>query len=107
MLYIWIHKELNMCSLNAYLHKINLTDTPKCLCGAKSATVEHFLLYCPLHAQPRRDLLHSTLPLYDKLGDNNITLLSFLLHGSCELSLENNVTVFKAVGNFITQSGRF
>ena len=81
--------RLNMCSLNAYLHKINLTDTPKCLCGAKSETVEHFLLCCPLHAQPRRDLLHSTLPVYDKLGDKNKTLLSFLLHGSCELSLDN------------------
>ena len=94
-----------MCSVNAYLHKINLRDTPKCVCGAKSETVEHFLLSYPFHAQPRRDLLNSTLPLYDKLGDNNITLLSFLLHGYSELSLENNMTVFKAVGN--TQSRRF
>ena len=84
----WLHlsnsMRLNMCPLNSCLHKINVKESPSCVCGAASDSIEHFLLVCPLHALPHRELLQITLP--------------YILY---------NLDVFKAVGKYTTITKRF
>ena len=95
--------RLNMCPLNSCLHKINVKESPSCVCGAASESIVHFLLVCPLHALPRRDLLQITLPYFDRIKHlSNISLLSFLLNGCMNLNFRDNLDVFKAVGKYIT-----
>ena len=43
------------CDLNQHLHSINLSDTPNCTCGAIE-TIQHYLLHCPNHQEPRTSL---------------------------------------------------
>lgn len=40
-------------SLNAFLHKRGLSETPACLCGASSEDWQHVLCDCPLYADLR------------------------------------------------------
>jgi hypothetical protein len=40
-------------SLNAFLHKRGLSDTPACICGASSEDWQHVLCDCPLYADLR------------------------------------------------------
>ena len=44
------------CSLNYYLHRFKLVDTPHCSCKHGKETVEHYLLECRLYAEQRKKL---------------------------------------------------
>ena len=53
--------RLNMCLLNSCLHKKNVKESPTCVCGAASESIQHFFIVCPLHALPCRELLQNTI----------------------------------------------
>lgn len=42
--------------LFSYLARRNLRTDPKCACGLDQEHVEHFLLSCPIHEEPRQEL---------------------------------------------------
>ena len=44
------------CSLNHYLYRFHLKDTPHCRCGNGKETVEHYLLECQLYVEQRKEL---------------------------------------------------
>ena len=96
-----------MCPLNFYLCKINVLDRAACACGAFAENVDHYLLSCPLHALPRRDMLQSLTPFLNNSNMENVSLYSLMLHGSPQLSYENNAEIFKVMGNFIKRTKRF
>jgi len=46
------------CSLNQYLHRFGIEESPLCSCGnGAEETVEHFLIHCPLFDKERSKLM--------------------------------------------------
>ena len=73
------------------------------MCGDIESS-EHFLMICPRYTQIRGDLLNALRGLI--LPATPITA-QLLLYGDCELSVENNISLFKEVQKFIIKSKRF
>ncbi len=48
--------SLQHCSLNEYLHRINWRESPCCCCGSPSESVEHFLFFCPIFSEARKEI---------------------------------------------------
>jgi hypothetical protein len=55
-----IHTKLrHRCSgLNADLHRVNLKNDPRCVCGHLFEDAIHFFLECPLYQQDRTSLFN-------------------------------------------------
>ena len=106
-----LHTRLRLghCGLNSCLYSINCSPSPRCRCGAHQENPLHFLLQCPFFAVQRATLLTSV----DQSGGyvwRSACInekLTILLHGSSELSLEENQAIFLAVRNFIVDTKRF
>ena len=66
------------CSLNSYLHRFGLADSPLCECGTGEETVEHFLLECPLYREQRTELRNKAgtmnMPVDALLGTSEVIL---------------------------------
>lgn len=91
--------RMNSSSLNEHLFLRNLIDSPNCTCGQVEST-QHFLLHCNKYNQIRAETLYTinyNLPVNVKL----------LLYGSDQLTLDQNINVFKIVQSFIVRSKRF
>ena len=93
-----IHAQLRMkCSnLNDHLFKLHVIDSPLCVCKLGVEDSEHYLFTCPLYFAQRNEVnefVNATL-------DN-------LLYGDCNLDLESNINIFKAVHVFINDTKRF
>ena len=90
-------------SLNQHLFRRSLVPSPNCMCGDIESN-EHFLMICPRYTQIRGDLLNALRGFI--LPATPITA-QLLLYGDCELSVENNISLFKEVQKFIIKSKRF
>ena len=88
------------CSnLHEHLFSKNIIADPSCLCG-EVETTEHFLLHCPQY-----DIQRSTMS--NSLSHHAPLSLSLLLYGNSELDYQSNVSIFKAVQQFIKSTRRF
>ena len=100
--------RLGMSQLSAHLFPFGFVESPRCSCGVTHETVSHYLLDCPLYAAQRERLLvairnviaptlhPATLPILDKAA-----YIKILLFGSKDLSLEENILLFRATQNII------
>ena len=82
--------------------------SPLCVCGVPE-TVVHYLLECPLHSAPRRQLLSSVsrvFPLGVAPPSDPHDLLSLLL-GVSQLPLASQRLIVNAVFSFVTSTSRF
>lgn len=94
------HARLRMecSSLNFYLFRRNLVNSPSCPCNDGDETNEHFLLHCRLFSQLRtRAYNEITCPISTQI----------LLFGNDELSYNENVRIFTCVQSFIISAKRF
>lgn len=99
------HACLRMkCSkLNSHLKQtLHVIEDEACACGHPHENTLHFFLHCPLYDNIRQNLQES-VPNF-----RNIEFTpDILLFGSNDLSYEENLVIFNAVHDFISQSKRF
>ena len=86
--------DLNYDQLNRHL-----TTNSSCDCGKRKETSEHYILHCPRFTHVRQNTIFR-LPA-------NLLNITTLLQGDPNISNNMNSLIFKAVQDFITQSGRF
>ena len=86
--------DLNYDLLNRYL-----TTNSSCDCGERKETSEHYILHCPRFTHVRQNTIF-------RLPANSLNITT-LLQGDPSISNNMNSLIFKAVQDFITQSGRF
>ena len=98
--------RLGMCPLNKYLHKINVTNSPACVCGHPNETISHFLLECPIYAQDRAEL-YNGVESYVALPTSRMELLHVLLFGDQTLNTHTNAAIFKCVQIYVVHTKRF
>ena len=95
-------KLRNTCSSLKYdLFRVNIIDSPDCICGNACENACHFLLECSRFNVQRSEMLHS-LEIYDVMIDVNL-----LLYGSENLSVDNNSKIFEIVMHYIKTTHRF
>ena len=82
-------------SLNSDLYRINITNDPKCQCGAPFEDSTHYLMECPLY-QNERDCLF-----------RNFRETQTLLFGNDEINISENSIIFNKVRAYIRQTKRF
>ena len=90
---------LGMSDLNYNLLNRHLTTNSSCDCGERKDKSEHYILHCPHFAHVRQNAMFK-LPA-------NLLNITTLLQGDPNTSNNMNSLIFKAVQDFITQSGRF
>ena len=89
-----------ICSaLKHHLFLKNVINSPLCSCGEVESTT-HDLLYCPNYTIIRNKMINSISVI-------TFPTLKLLLYGEENLSLEENIAIFKEVQTFILQSKRF
>ena len=106
--------RLSHSRLNSHLFRVNIVPSAACTCGTPSETTEHYLLYCPLYAAPRIQLLYGIRDIVAPgVHPNLLThldslyLVDLLLNGNPELGNDTNLLIFSCVQRFIVQSRRF
>ena len=94
-----LHARLRMgcSSLNSDLYRKHIVASPSCHCGAFESA-KHCLFHCPNYSIAR----HRYLP-----QDVDSRSLKDLMYGKTSYSLQENVTLFSQVQDFIVKSGRF
>ena len=106
--------RLNNSTLNSNLFTNGRSMEHMCSCGHRSETTMHFLLECEKY-QDQRDVMlgiisdymgPSVSPDHMTLRDK-ISVTELLLYGSSDISVNDNISVFHAVHDFIITSGRF
>ena len=92
------------CSkLNSHLKQtLHVIEDEACACGHPHENALHFFLHCPLYDNIRQNLQES-VPNFRNIEYTP----DILLFGSNDLSYEENLVIFDAVHNFISQSKRF
>ena len=78
---------------------MNITNDPRCSCGAKCEDAIHYLLECPLYQNERRILI-------SELEDIDIDIET-LLFGNDDYSIQTNSRIFEKVRTFMKYSRRF
>jgi hypothetical protein len=91
--------RLGMSDLNGHLYNRHLQIDSSCSCGFRCEDAHHYLLTCDNYTEARRNTIH-TLP-------QEHTSINNLLFGSPGLQIQENVTIFVTVHEFIKQSKRF
>ena len=91
--------RLECSSLNSYLFRKNIVNSPDCACGAIE-TNDHFLLRCPRYDELRIRYITS-INVSIRLNSH------ILLNGSPTLTREQNTDIFLAVQKYILASKRF
>ena len=91
--------RLGISDLNYDLLHRHLTTNSSCDCGERNETSEHYILHCPQFTHVRQNTIFR-LPA-------NLLNMTTLLQGEPNISNNMNSLIFKAVQDFITQSGRF
>ena len=93
----------NKCSnLHNDLHNNHLRPTFECNCNQGIEDAEHFFFRCPLFAESRVQLFHSTRSFHP-LNVNTCKLI----YGDPNATDAENTSIFIAVQNFIKSSKRF
>ena len=109
--------RLGLSHLKHHLFRYNIIQSAYCenvTCDNLPETSSHFLLYCPRYEPQRRSMLKEISKMIFP-GTSYITVIALMsdhlcniiLHGSEDLSLEENKKVFDYVFKFIHESGRF
>ena len=88
----------DMARINNYLHRIGVSDTDRCDCGAATETVAHFLLLCARRNHLRAHLLQQ---LERRIGD-----ISFCLRGRSK-NLELDPSPWKPNMNAVRATIRY
>ena len=91
--------RLNCSKLNSHLYALHVLDNPACQCGSDNEDTYHFFYVCPLFTNQRQSLLRSITTF-------NITDWQMLLYGNNNLDFDQNVMLFKAVHDYIENTGR-
>jgi hypothetical protein len=86
-------------SLNSDLYRINITNDPKCQCGAPYEDSIHYLMECPLYQNER-------YCVFRNLRETNKNIET-LLFGNDEISIKENSNIFNKVRAYIRQTKRF
>ena len=92
-------KALGISDLKYDLLNRHLTTNSSCDCGERNETSQHYILHCPRFTHVRQNTIFR-LPA-------NLLNITTLLQGDPNISNKMNSLIFKAVQDFITQSGRF
>ena len=87
---------LGMNNINYDLLK-NLTTDSSCDCGERKETSEHSMLHCPCYTHVPQNTVFRLLA--------DLLNISTLLQGAPNVSSNRNSLIFKAVQDFIAQSG--
>ena len=87
-------------SLNDYLFRHNLIDSPRCTCGYVRETTRHYLLECNRYTRARAILVNQ-LPNHSNINISN------LLYGEPSQTEKVNIILFRTVHDFIIQTKRF
>ena len=91
----------NNCSyLKNDLYINYLSPSPNCGCANVREDAEHFFFRCPYFEDKRIAVFHS-INIFHPLN------LQKILFGDDPLSDNDNLVLFNAIQNFITDSGRF
>ena len=109
------HIEINFNRLRAglllnshfYSHNFVTVTDPKCQCGARFQSTEHFLINCPLLLMEREVLLAGLSDLnclHDFETYTTHRKADFLLNGDENLSIETNENLIEISAHFITQA---
>ena len=108
-----LHTQLRLgrSQLNEHLHKLGLSETKGCLCGALTEDTNHYLLDCFLFENDRIELLNSLNGLLDKdpTKYNRPEMVAILLRGEhpeIPGRYKKNAKIFKAIQNFIVKTNR-
>ena len=91
-------------------HHFKDTPTDTCFCGTSAETTAHFLCYCELYTEIRRNMfqvINPILALNDLHLTNDDMFVKFLLYGHEGLSFHVNYAVINATLKYIDQSCRF
>ena len=88
-----------MSDLNHDLLNRHLTTNSSCDCEERKETSEHYILHCPRLTHVRQNTIFKLLV--------NLLNITTLLQGDPNTSNNMNSLIFKAVQDFIAQSGRF
>ena len=91
--------RLGISDLNYDLLNRHLTTNSSCDCGERKETYEHCNLHCLRFTHVRQNTIF-------KLRANLLNITA-ILQGDPNLSNNMNSLIFKAVKDFIAQSGRF
>ena len=97
-----IHSQFRMhCSnLNAHLFNLHVVDSPNCFCSFKNEDCYHYFFDCPMYNVERMHLFDEVQKLCD-------VKLNTILYGNENLSLKDNIEIFRCVERFIMETGRF
>lgn len=100
-----LHTRLRTeCSaLNQHLFRRNLIPSPNCTCGEVESN-KHFLLACPRFNLIRVEMLSK---IRQFIPSDILVTTRLLLQGDSNISVENNIRVFKEVQTFIVKTNRF
>ena len=90
--------RLGISDLKYDLLNRHLTTNSSSDCGERKETSEHYILHCPRFTHVRQNTIFR-LPA-------NLLNITTLLQGDPNISNNMNSLIFKAVQDFITQSGR-
>ena len=84
---------------NSDLYRINITNDPKCQCGAPYEDSSHYLMECPLYQNER-------YCFFRNLRETNKNIEK-LLFGNDENNINENSNIFNKVRAYIRQTKRF
>ena len=91
--------SLGISDLNYDLLNRHLTTNSFCDCGERKETSEHYILHRPRFTHVRQNTIFK-FPA-------NLLNIATLMQGGSNISNNKNSLLFKAVQDFIAQSGRF
>jgi hypothetical protein len=96
-----LHARLrHQCSsLNSDLYRINITNDPKCQCGAPFEDSINYLMECPLYQNERNCLFRNLRETHKNIET--------LLFGNGEININENSIIFNKVRAYIRQIKRF
>ena len=92
--------RLGISDLKYDLLNRHLTTNSSCDCGERKETSEHYILHCPRFTHVRQKTIF-------RLPANLLNITTLLQGDFPNISNNMNSLIFKAVQDFITQSGRF
>jgi hypothetical protein len=92
--------RMKCSNLKAHLFELKIIENASCSCGYFYEDSVHFFFVCPLYNQ-QRTILHN------KINPRVPFTLYTLLHGCKDLSIQENVTLYNLVLNFVENTKRF
>ena len=91
---------MNCSDLKAHLKLLHVIEDPTCSCQTGIEDTYHYFFMCPLYHACRQTLIN----VINSVSDFSLTNV---LYGDDSLDTNRNQRIFKAVHEFIENSGRF